>query len=478
MTFSSLTFLVFFAIVYLLILTFNNKKICKKTDDKKLLKIKHIILLIASYIFYGWWDYRFCFLMIALTATAWLCAKQINANKSKRLFTFIGVTVPLLVLAFFKYFNFFIESFTHLFSINTPNALNIILPVGISFYTFQSMSYTIDVLRGSTKSYSFTDVALYVSFFPQLVAGPIVKASEFMPQLEANHKLKLSDFSQGIQIFTFGLFKKLVMADNLSVFVDDVFEKPLAFSSFTVILAVISYSIQIYCDFSGYSDMAIGVARCLGYHFNRNFNMPYISRNVTEFWKRWHISLSTWLQEYLYIPLGGNRKGKVRRYINLILTMVLGGLWHGANYTFVIWGFLHGFALCAHKIFLSFRKKKTTVIGSAISVISTYIFVCICWIFFRAESADIAIDIIRHIFAWNSGITQIYSWSVICILIVIAASLIAIFKAHKNCSNTINGFYPILNLDKIPSLALFFTVILLILCLAYTNANPFIYFQF
>ncbi len=479
MTFSSITFLVFFAIVYGLLLIFNSKNIRNKLSEKQQLFLKHGILLVASYVFYGWWDFRFCFLMMLLTVISWLCAKMIDENKNKKLFTVIGVAAPLITLGFFKYFNFFIASFTKLFGIQTPGALNIILPVGISFYTFQSMSYTIDVIRGSIKKQSLADVALYISFFPQLVAGPIVKASEFIPQLKNNNPLKLSDLSAGAQIFVFGLFKKIVIADNLSVFVDDVFEKPLAFSSLTVILAVVAYSIQIYCDFSGYSDMAVGTARCLGYKFLPNFNMPYISKNVTEFWKRWHISLSTWLQEYLYIPLGGNRKGTVRRYINLLTTMILGGLWHGANYTFVVWGALHGVALCIHKLFMKFRKsKKSTLVGSVIAGIITYIFVCVCWVFFRAESFSVAVDVLSRIFVWQSGITQIFSWTVFSIVAVAAATVIAMIRSKKLGKKNAEGFYVILDLGKVHNLVIFFTVIMLIICLAYTNANPFIYFQF
>lgn len=479
MTFSSVPFLVFFVITYSVMLLFNSRTVQEKIPEKMQLNLKHTILLIASYVFYGWWDYRFCFLMLLLTAVAWFCARKIDQDKNRKLFVTIGVVFPLLILGFFKYFNFFVDSFISVFGIKFTSALNIILPVGISFYTFQSMSYTIDVFRGIIKSHSFMDVALYVSFFPQLVAGPIVKASDFMPQLRSNHTLKIADLAKGAQIFAFGLFKKIVIADNLSVFVDDVFSKPLAFSSLTVILAVISYSIQIYCDFSGYSDMAIGVAKSFGYEFNANFNMPYISKNVTEFWKRWHISLSTWLQEYLYIPLGGNRKGTVRRYINLLLTMILGGLWHGANYTFVFWGLLHGVALCIHKLFMKARKgKKATVVGSIISVLFTYAFVCICWVFFRAENFSIAMDVLSRMFIWQDGITQIFSWSVFGVAVIAIANIFALVRAKKTKSKEVNGYYPVLDLNKVGSLVIFFLEILLIVALAYTNANPFIYFQF
>jgi alginate O-acetyltransferase complex protein AlgI len=343
MTFSSVSFFVFFAIVILAMLI-------TKISIFSRQRTRHTILLIASYIFYGWWDWRFCFLMLVLTTVAYISAVQITKRLKNKLYIIVGVVVPLAILGIFKYFNFFISSFTQLFSIHSIGSLNIILPVGISFYTFQSLSYTIDVYRKKIGvENDFIKLALYIAFFPQLVAGPIVRASDFLPQLNEERNITLNNFRTGIQIFVFGLFKKIVLADWLSVFVDDVFRAPNAFHALSLILAVIAYSMQIYFDFSGYSDMAVGCAKCLGYDFIRNFNVPYISRNITEFWRRWHISLSSWLKEYLYIPLGGNRKGNTRTYINNMLTMLLGGLWHGANWTFLAWGGAHGIALCLKK---------------------------------------------------------------------------------------------------------------------------------
>ncbi len=225
--------------------------------------------------------------------------------------------------------------------------------------------------------------------------------------------------------------------------------------------------------------MAVGAAKCLGYHLNRNFNMPYVSKNVTEFWKRWHISLSTWLQEYLYIPLGGNRKGEVRRYINLFITMVLGGLWHGANYTFILWGILHGGALCVHKLFLKFNKKKeTTAFAGVLSAIVTYIFVCVCWVFFRAENIRVALDVLHRMFVWEDGITQIFAWTIFAVIVMVVTHMIAWFKSKKDGLVTIEGYYPILDLSKLSSLIIVFSFLFFIFCVAYTNANPFIYFQF
>ncbi|MHB9291329.1 putative Peptidoglycan O-acetyltransferase [Hollandina sp. SP2] len=345
MTFSSISFFIFFSVIIFAMLITKINMFSKQG-------LRHTILLIASYIFYGWWDWRFCFLMFILTVVSYVSAIQLDKQPANKSYLFLGVAVPLFILGIFKYFNFFISSFAGIFGIHNVSSLNIILPVGISFYTFQSLSYTIDVYRKKLKAEkSFIRLALYIAFFPQLVAGPIVRASDFLPQLNEKRNINLNNFKIGIQIFSFGLFKKIVIADWLSVFVDDVFRTPNAFHAISLILAVIAYSIQIYFDFSGYSDMAIGCAKCLGYDFVRNFNLPYISRNITEFWRRWHISLSSWLKEYLYIPLGGNRRGNIRTYINNMITMLLGGLWHGANWTFLAWGGAHGIMLCIHKIY-------------------------------------------------------------------------------------------------------------------------------
>jgi alginate O-acetyltransferase complex protein AlgI len=353
MVFSSITFFVFFFLM-LILAGITRLHIFSKLcgHPKKIRKLRHVLLLIASYVFYGWWDWRFCLLMLVLTIVAYISALQIDKQRNSRIFVTIGVVIPLVILGIFKYCNFFIASFTSILGIHNGGALNIILPVGISFYTFQSLSYTIDVYRKKLSAEkNFSKLALYIAFFPQLVAGPIVRASDFLPQLEEDRNISIDNFQTGIQIFVFGLFKKAVIADWLSVFVDDVFRTPNAFHAISLILAVIAYAIQIYFDFSGYSDMAIGCAKCFGYDFNRNFNLPYLSRNISEFWKRWHISLSSWLKEYLYIPLGGNKKGTLRTYINNMITMLLGGLWHGANWTFVAWGGAHGVALCIHKMY-------------------------------------------------------------------------------------------------------------------------------
>jgi len=480
MVFSSITFIVFFCILACVMAITKLGFLRRKFGDHILRKFRHLFLLAASYVFYGWWDWRFCFLMFALTLVAYISAKKIVENGNNvKLFKFIGIVIPLIILGLFKYFNFFVDSFCDLFGITGYTTLNIILPVGISFYTFQSMSYTIDVIRKHIPRAGFVEVALYISFFPQLVAGPIVKAQDFIPQLKEDRNISLKNIEMGLQVFLMGLFKKIVIADQLSLFVDQVFEKPAAFHSVTVILAVVAYSIQIYFDFSGYSDMAIGSAKCLGYDFNRNFNIPYISKNVSEFWKRWHISLSTRLQEYLYIPLGGNRKGKARTYINLMATMVIGGLWHGASWNFVLWGALHGTALCIHKLFKAMRKNsKCSRIGALVSILVTYIFVCVCWVPFRSTDISTTFEIIKRMFVWHNGIVHIYFWVVIAIAVVVLGTLAAVVKSKKQGEQVVSGFYPIFNLEKFGSLVLLFVFMGIILIFAYTNSNPFIYFQF
>ena len=374
MNFVSIAFFVFFVIVLGLQL------VLKKTW------MRQAVLLIASYVFYGWWDWRFCFLMLGLTVVAFFTALGLEKRPGDKKIVAAGVIVPLAVLFFFKYMNFFVDSFCGAFGITAPGALTIILPVGISFYTFQSLSYTIDAWRGKVEiSHDFMKFALYIAFFPQLVAGPIVKAADFLPQLDEERRLTKRGLADGLSIFFWGLLKKAVLADQLSPFVDAVFAAPNAYASVSVALAVLAYAMQIYFDFSGYSDMAIGCAKCMGYDLAKNFDLPYISKNVSEFWKRWHISLSSWLQQYLYISLGGNRKGRTRTYVNLMLTMLLGGLWHGAGVNFIIWGGLHGAALCVHKVWHRWRPNYANRFTKAMCVIFTFIFVCLCWVPFRAS---------------------------------------------------------------------------------------------
>ena len=475
MVFSSLTFLIFFALVCA-VMAMTNLAVLR--DRPYIRTLRHCILLAASYVFYGWWNWKCCFLMLGLTLAAYIFSLAYEKTERK-LFVTLGVILPLVILGIFKYYNFFVDSFCTAFGIQRSGSLRILLPVGISFYTFQSMSYTLDVYRGRIPAeHSFVRVALYVAFFPQLVAGPIVKAGEFLPQLNEDRNISFDNFAPGIQYFVFGLFKKLVIADNIAVFVDAVYRNPAEFHALSVLLAVFAYSMQIYCDFSGYSDMAVGCARCLGYELTVNFDLPYLSKNVSEFWKRWHISLSSWLQQYLYIPLGGNRRGTVRTYVNLFLTMLIGGLWHGAAWTFVVWGGLHGLALCVHKLYRKRRGKgENSAVGTALSVVGTFVFVSLCWVFFRAGSFDTAMRVFRAILTWQDGLLFVSSWAIFGIAAVTAAELCALLRCRRN-GTALKSYYPTVDLGSFRGLLIFFLALGLTLMLAYTGESPFIYFQF
>ena len=467
MNFVSIAFFIFFPLVLLTQCVIRNRR------------VRHIILLAASYVFYGWWDWRFCFLMLFLTAVAYFTALSLEKKPKNKLSLTLGVGVPLAVLFLFKYLNFFIDTFCSVFGVRSMGALAIILPVGISFYTFQSLSYTIDVWRGKVEvQHDFVRFALYISFFPQLVAGPIVKAADFLPQLEEERRPTPAGIYEGLNIFFWGMLKKAVLADRLSLLVDSVYAAPLAYSSGTVALAVLAYALQIYFDFSGYSDMAIGCAKCLGYDLEKNFDLPYISRNVTEFWKRWHISLSSWLQQYLYISLGGNRKGRTRTYVNLMITMLLGGLWHGAGMNFVLWGAMHGIALCVHKMWMSMRKKADrSVFGTLLSIAGTFVFVCLCWVFFRAETMATALQVLGKLFIWTDGISHMYTWALAAPVLLLFATLWCM-RYGRDASGMVHGVLPKFRAGTFLGTLGFALLAGFTLITMYTGESPFIYFQF
>ncbi len=321
-----------------------------------------------------------------------------------RLLMTLSLLVGLGMLGYFKYTNFFAGMIATMIG-NNFQPWDIFLPVGISFFTFQSLSYTIDVYRGELKPLpSLLDYAFYVSFFPQLVAGPIVRARDFAPQIRRPLAVTREMFARGVFLIVIGLFKKAVISDYISInFVSRIFDNPGLYSGVENLLGLYGYALQIYCDFSGYSDMAIGIALLLGFRFPMNFNAPYVSAGITEFWRRWHISLSTWIRDYIYITLGGNRKGKARTYVNLIITMLLGGLWHGASLNFVVWGAMHGAALAAHKYFRTeilhhAKDYRPRGLRRPAAVLLTFHFVCFTWIFFRCDSfADCGV-MLRQIF--------------------------------------------------------------------------------
>lgn len=367
-------------------------------------KVRLLCLLGFSYIFYAHWDYRFLPLIWGSSTADYLLARKIahsEDQRTRKLWLVGTIVLNLGVLGFFKYANFGIDSMSlalAAWGLPVPDmVLRIALPVGISFFTFESMSYVIDVYRRELPAHkSYSEYLTFVAFFPHLVAGPIVRPRDLLPQLASPAKFLPQQASEGLFLIGIGLGKKIVIGDYLALnLIDRVFDAPLMYSALENYAAVVAYSLQIYCDFSGYTDIAIGSALLLGVRFPLNFNSPYKATSVTDFWRRWHISLSTWLRDYLYIPLGGNRLGRVRTYINLLLTMVLGGLWHGAAWTFVLWGFFHGAALALHRLW---RERKGAAneapshpLGQAVSVILTFHFVCACWVLFRADSFDKAV---------------------------------------------------------------------------------------
>ena len=446
-------------------------------SDERRRSLNNWTLTAASLIFVAYANLLSALVLVVITVVTWYFAKN-------QKYWYVGVIASLVSLGVFKYTNFVVGSAMAAFGHASPT-LHIFLPIGISFYTFSAVSYLVDVHCGELEARDFENVAAYITFFPKLTSGPIQRSGDFFVQSAKRRNVGLATFLPGVQIFVFGLFKKLVMADRLSVFVDQVYETPMIFSSFSVLLAVIAYSFQIYFDFSGYSDMAIGAAKILGYDLPVNFNLPYLAHNVTELWKRWHITLSTWLQKYVYISLGGNRKGKARTYLNLILTMVIGGIWHGANWTYIIWGLLHGVALAVHKAWMTLAKsgeKAHSLLSNVISIVLTFLFTTFCWIFFRAPSLGSALLIIRRLFSFKAGVDQPYFWLFVTVGMYFAATVPAIMhsrgvkpRAKKLNTSFVKAEYPVLDLSKFWHLVAFFVFCGLLIALAYTGGSPFIY---
>lgn len=395
------------------------------------LEARKALLLGASYFFYGYWDWRFCLLLLGSSLVNYAAGRLLDggaAPQRRRLVLGIAVTLNLGVLGLFKYYGFFIESLNDLmYAVGLERELpflSIILPVGISFFTFQGISYVVDVYRGDVRaSRSPLDLLLYISFFPQLVAGPIVRASVFLPQIEARPRADRVLVSFGLLLILVGLFKKVVVANYLATeMVDMVFLDPVFFGPVDLMLATYGYAVQIYCDFSAYSDIAIGVAALLGFRFQKNFDQPYRAQSLRDFWRRWHISLSTWLRDYLYIPLGGARAGRWKTYRNLMLTMFLGGIWHGAAWTFVIWGLLHGIGLAVERALGWAREEVVRPLWRrAVSIIIVFHFVCLTWIFFRASDFAIAWDYLASFGNWDAPV--IYATPFILTLLAVGMAM-------------------------------------------------------
>ncbi|WP_317165801.1 MBOAT family O-acyltransferase [Spirosoma arboris] len=342
-------------------------------------------------------------------------------GSTRKIFLISSLLANISILAVFKYYNFFNDSFNEILkhiNYTTPlPPLTILLPIGLSFHTFQAMSYTIEVYRGNQQAEKhFGIYALYVMFYPQLVAGPIERPQNILSQFYEKHEFKAKNLSEGLKLITWGLFKKVVIADRLAIIVNNVYNDPSQFEGLPLIFATILFAFQIYCDFSGYSDIALGTARVMGFRLMKNFDSPYFSRSISEFWKRWHISLSTWFRDYLYIPLGGNRVTQSRWYFNLFITFLVSGLWHGANWTYVIWGSLNGFYLILENITKPLRNRfyglinfsTKSKLSSILGLLSTFFLTCFAWIFFRAKTVQDALYIVSHLFSnFSASIKQL-----------------------------------------------------------------------
>ncbi len=475
MIFNSLAFLVFVAIFIPLYFALKGRA-------------RLLLALVGSYLFYGWWDWRFLSLIAMSTLVDYWVGAAIykeNDEKRRQRLLLLSMVVNLGFLGFFKYFDFFISSFVELlqsFGLQpSVSTLGIILPVGISFYTFQSMSYTIDIYRRKLEpEHDLVKFATFVAFWPQLVAGPIVRASDFLPQFRSDHPFEWDRFTKGSAQVLWGFFKKVAIADSLAPIVDQCFADPSSFGSVNLYIAVIFYSFQIYCDFSGYSDIAIGFARILGFDFPANFRTPYFSGNFSEFWTRWHISLSSWLRDYLYIPLGGNRHGTAKTYRNLMLTMLLGGLWHGANWTFVFWGWLHGMYLVVQRLFsnvwtsVMHTLKAPRWANAGLSILLVYLFTNLAWVFFRSPDFSTAAAVLQKM-AGLEGFTvaQIMNKFLVAkgVLLIAFLLLVEISDFRFNYSSLVVR-------QPVFRLASFAILLWMIAFFGTFNSNAFIYFQF
>ena len=470
MLFNSLAFAVFLPIVFILFWAMPQKH-------------RWIVLLLSSYYFYMSWNVKYVVLILFTTVVSYVTAlllEKTEQKKARRLLLVAALVASLGVLFVFKYFNFLSESLNAVFTRFAiplhPITLKLMLPVGISFYTFQTLSYVIDVYKGEVKAEKhFGRYAAFISFFPQLVAGPIERTSNLLPQINKEKFIfSYDNAAYGLKLMAWGFFKKLVIADNLAVYVDQIFNDVHYYSGFSVLLAVFFFTLQIYCDFSGYSDIAIGTARLFDIQLMTNFKSPYFSNSIREFWSRWHISLSTWFRDYVYIPMGGNRVSKLRNSFNLLVTFLVSGLWHGAAWTFVVWGGVHGMLQIIEKRIFGKKKLPKAVI---------FVIVAMAWIFFRANSMSDAAYVFTHLFtgignpaAYFAAPMADFDWTVkqICFLVV-PILLLAVYDYRALKTD------PILELGSLPKAArwcIYYVFLLLVILLASFNAQEFVYFQF
>lgn len=443
-------------------------------------RAKITFVTLFSYYFYYKSSGIYFFLLLISTVVDYTLANWIyraETKAGKRALLILSLIANLGLLFYFKYTNLFCGIFCDL-SGHTFKPMDIFLPVGVSFFTFQSLSYTIDIYRGTIKPVDkILDYAFFVSFFPQLVAGPIVRAKDFIPQLYKPTYITREMIGRGIFLITIGLFKKAVISDYISInFVDRIFDNPALYSGLENLFGVYGYALQIYCDFSGYSDMAIGIALLLGFRYNINFDSPYQSASITEFWRRWHISLSSWLKDYLYISMGGNRKGKVRTYINLFITMLLGGLWHGASLKFILWGGMHGAALSVEKFFKGKVRVRKNFLTRLLGILLTFHFVCFCWIFFRAADMATAGMVIRQmLFNFKPEVLFAFVNGYKAVVFLMISGFILHF-IPKNMERKAEGL--ITRAPVIAKILFLAATIVLVIQIKSSEIQPFIYFQF
>ena len=469
MLFNSIDFAVFLPLVFLLYWFVANKN----------LHLRNAFLLVVSYIFYGWWDWRFLSLIFFSSLVDFFVglglSKQETPAKRKILLA-VSVCTNLGLLGFFKYYNFFTESFVEAFSLMgqsfNPHTLNIILPVGISFYTFQTMSYTLDIYkRQFTATRDPLAFFAFVSFFPQLVAGPIERAANLLPQFFEEKEFEYALASQGLKKMLWGLFMKVAVADRLSLYVESIYSHTDLHTGLSFMVATVFFAIQIYCDFAGYSLMAIGCAEMFGFKLMENFRRPYFATSFREFWSRWHISLSTWFRDYVYIPLGGNRGSKARTNANLFATFVVSGLWHGANWTFIVWGAIHGLLQIGEK---SLSRLGNFTLPKAVKIALVFVVTCFTWVFFRAATVGDAWHILATMLTApgseiHIGDKGIFAFSVLGILVLFTIDFINEYWPQVDFMN-----HPLAYV-RIGTVAL---LVIYIVSLGIFDGSQFIYFQF
>lgn len=480
MLFNSIDFAIFIPIVFFLYWFVANRN----------LKVQNWLLLIASYVFYGWWDWRFLSLIFFSTIVDYFVGNSLKSQENvlkRKLLVTASIVTNLGLLGFFKYYNFFldnlVEAYTFFGSEINARSLNIILPVGISFYTFQTLSYTIDIYRRKLEpTRDFIAFASFVTFFPQLVAGPIERASNLLPQFFKKRELHYSNAVNGLRQVLWGLFKKIVIADNSATFANEIFNNSEIYGGSTLLLGAFFFAIQIYGDFSGYSDIAIGIARLFGFDLMRNFAFPYFSRDIAEFWRRWHISLSTWFRDYLYIPLGGSRGGLYMKIRNTFIIFLVSGFWHGANWTFIIWGALN--AVYFLPLLLSNKNRDhldivakgrfLPSIRDFSKIMLTFLLTLLAWVFFRAASVSDALNIINTIFS-----SSFFNMPEVPLRALLIISLIIVFmiiewigRENQYAIESVN-----VNFSKPARWAVYYSIVLLIFVFA-GKAQSFIYFQF